>query len=332
VIVRTTAAVFCVTDCISQSGRLGKQLPVILGHAGVGVIEEVGEAVDEFQVGQRVAVPGTPECGACYWCVRARPDQCDQLFGRPQQLVGHLASGEPVTTAGVGTYAEKIKLPETSVFPLETDLPDDQLALLGCGVTSGLGAVFNIAEVEPGSSVAIVGCGHLGLWMTQGARVAGAERIVAVEPRPERRELAGRLGATHLVDPGEGDPVEQVRELTGGRGADFVLEASGSVDAMTQAFHMTRPAGTLVITGVQTLASVVSFPAVEFALRGRDIKSCQNGRVRMRRDLPRFVRMIEDGLVDPKPIITSRYSLDEINDAARASDAREDLSGVIVLA
>ena len=172
----------------------------------------------------------------------------------------------------------------TQVFPVETDLPDQWLSLLGCGITTGLGSVFNIAQVAPGSSVAIVGCGHLGLWMVQAARLAQARTIIALDPVGYRRELAGTLGATHTVDPSAEDPVTAVQALTGGRGADYVLE----------------------------------------------VISAQNGRVRMRHDLPRFVRMMEDGLVTPEPIITNEYTLDQINDALHASIDKRDLSGVIV--
>ena len=183
-------------------------------------------------------------------------------------------------------------------FPLHTDLPDDVLSLLGCGITSGVGAVFNVAEVKPGRSVAILGSGHLGLWMIQGARLAGAGRIIAVEPIAERREMAGRLGATDLVDPADGDPVEQVRALTGGRGADYVLEAAGMTAAQEQALTTARRAGTIVLTGVERLGATITYPQFELALQGRRVLSCQNGNVRMRRDLPLFVGMLEDGRLD----------------------------------
>jgi S-(hydroxymethyl)glutathione dehydrogenase/alcohol dehydrogenase len=330
VVVRTGASVFCITDCMNKAGALGKKLPTILGHAGVGVIEELGRDVNEFEVGQRVVVPGTPECGHCYWCAHGRPDQCADLFV-PQPHVADRVGGEPVTSSGGGgTYAEKMRVPRSWIFPIETDLPNDQLSLLGCGVTTGLGAVFNAARVEPGSSVAVVGCGHIGLWMVQGARVAGAAQIIAVDPLAGRRALAGELGATDLVDPADGDAVGQVQELTGGRGADFVLDAAGPPEAQEQAIRMSRRAGVVVLTGLESLAATITVSQVELGLRGRDVRSCQNGRVRMRRDIPRFVRLMETGAVDAARIITGRYALDEINEALEASGARKDLSGVIV--
>jgi S-(hydroxymethyl)glutathione dehydrogenase/alcohol dehydrogenase len=215
-------------------------------------------------------------------------------------------------------------------FPLHTDLPDDVLSLLGCGITSGVGAVFNVAEVKPGRSVAIFGTGHLGLWMIQGARLAGAGQIIAVEPLTHRREMAARLGATDLVDPADGDAIEQVKVLTGGRGADYVLEAAGPAKAQEQALLAARRAGTVVLTGVERLGATVTYPQMVLALQGRRLLSCQNGNVRMRRDLPLFVSMLEDGRLDAGPIITARYGLDQINDALSASAEKRDLTGVIV--
>lgn len=190
--------------------------------------------------------------------------------------------------------------------------------------------MFNVAVVEPGSTVAVVGCGHLGLWMVQGARVAGAERIIAVEPLAGRREVAARLGATDLVNPAEGDPVEQVRALTGGRGVDYALEASGFPEAQEQAFVMAARAGTVVFTGVFSQRATITLNQVEAALRGRALLSCQNGRCHMRRDIPRYVELLESGAVDAAPIITGRHRLEDINDALEAAAARRGLTEVIV--
>src|SRR5919204_462415 len=199
--VRTRATPFCSTDCINQRGELGKVPPTILGHASIGVVEEVGADVTHVKPGDRVLVPGTPECGHCFYCAEGRPDQCSELFDATTYFhVAQRADGAPITAAGnVGGYAEVMNVTANQVFPLHTDLPDDVLSLLGCGITSGVGAVFNVAEVKPGRSVAIFGCGHLGLWMVQGARLAGAGRIIAVEPIAQRRELAGRLDAGPII-------------------------------------------------------------------------------------------------------------------------------------
>jgi S-(hydroxymethyl)glutathione dehydrogenase/alcohol dehydrogenase len=333
VLVRTGASPFCSTDCVNWRGELGKVPPTILGHASMGEVLEVGADVAHVRVGQRVIVPGTSECGVCFYCSIGRPDQCSETFDRGGiwPHVANRRNGQPVSAAGnVGGYAEVMNVTASQVFPVESDLPDEWLSLLGCGITTGLGAVFNVARVEAGSSVAVVGLGHLGQWMVQAAKVAGARRIVAVDPLAERRELAGRLGATDLVDPAADDPVAQVQALTEGRGADYVLEAATLASVQPQAILMSRRAGTVVLTSVERADATVTVPQVAISVQSRAILSAQNGKVRMRHDLPRFIRMLEDGWVTAEPIVTGRYSLDEINDALHASAEKRDLSGVIV--
>jgi S-(hydroxymethyl)glutathione dehydrogenase / alcohol dehydrogenase len=333
VLLRTGASPFCSTDCVNWRGELGKIPPTILGHASMGEVLEVGLGVTHIKPGQRAVVPGTSECGVCWYCSAGRPDQCSETFDR-DGIWPHVANrhdGHPVSAAGnVGGYAETMNVTASQVFPVESDLPDEWLSLLGCGITTGLGAVFNVARVRAGSSVTVVGLGHLGQWMVQAARLARARTIIAVDPIASRRELAGTLGATDLVDPGVEDPVEQVRRLTGGRGADYVLEAATLASAQTQAILSSRRAGTVVLTSVERADATVTIPQVAIAVQSRAILSAQNGNCRMRHDLPRFIRMMEDGWVTAEPIITTRYPLDGINEALHASIEKRDLSGVIV--
>jgi len=333
VLLRTGASPFCSTDIVNWRGELGKIPPTILGHASMGEVLEVGAGVTHIRPGQRAIVPGTSECGVCWYCSAGRPDQCSETFDRGG-IWPHVANrrdGHPVSAAGnVGGYAETMNVTASQVFPVESDLPDEWLSLLGCGITTGLGAVFNVAKVAAGSSVAVVGLGHLGQWMVQAAKLARARTIIAVDPIAWRREVAGTLGATHLVDPGVEDGVEQVRRLTEGRGADYVLEAATRASAQTDAILSSRRAGTVVLTSVETADATVTVPQVAIAVQSRAILSAQNGNCRMRHDLPRFIRMMEDGWVTPEPIITTRYPLDAINDALRASIEKRDLSGVIV--
>ena len=333
VVVRIAAIDVCITDALSARGDVAAAPPTILGHAAAGVVEETGAHVTRVRIGDRVVVAGTPECGECFYCVRDRPDQCAEMLGGivPPRVVATRADGQAVhADGGVGAFAERMVLREAGVVAVDSDLPDEHLSLLGCGVTSGVGAVLNLAEVQAGTSVAVVGTGALGLWMIQGARVAGAATIVAVEPRAERRELALAVGATHAVDPGTGDPVEQVKELTGGRGADYVLEAAGPPTAMAQALAMTRPAGTMVPAGWETLSSTVTLPAVDFAIAGKRIQSCQFGGAHIRRDIPRFAAMMAAGLLDPAPLVSRRFSLDEVDAALAAALDRELVTGVIL--
>jgi len=219
-------------------------------------------------------------------------------------------------------------MPQSSAT--SSDLPDEVLGCMGCGITTGLGMVFHVAKVQPGQSVAIVGLGHLGQWATQAARLAGADKIIAVDPIAYRRELAGTLGATHTVDPSQEDSVTAVQALTEGRGADVVLEAATLTSAVRDAVLMSRRAGTVVLSSVQSGTAEVSLPQVAIAVQSRAIISTQNGNVRMRSDIPRFARLIEEGKLTADPIVTTKYALDDINDALHASDEKRDLSGVIM--
>ncbi len=333
VLVRTGASPFCSTDCVNWRGELFKIPPTILGHASMGEVLELGAGVEHIKVGDRVIVPGTSECGVCFYCSIGRPDQCSETFDRGGiwPHVANRRTGEPVSAAGnVGGYAEVMNVTASQVFPVQTDLPDEWLSLLGCGITTGVGCVHNVGRVQAGSSIAIFGLGHLGQWMVQAARIANARQIIAVDPIAERRELAGRFGATDTVDPEAGDPVEQVKALTHGRGADYAMEAATLASAFPQTIRAARRAGTVVLTSVERGGAEVTVPQLALSVEGRAILGAQNGNVRMRRDLPRFIRMMENGWLDPKPIITSRYPLDRIDDALHASAEKRDLSGVIV--
>ena len=333
VLVRTGASPFCSTDIVNWRGELGKIPPTILGHASMGEVVEVGPDVEHIKVGQRAIVPGTSECGVCFYCSAGEPWQCSETFDRGG-IWPHVANrkdGEPVSAAGnVGGYAELMNVTANQVFPIESDLPDEWLSMLGCGITTGVGSVFNIAKVQPGTSVAVVGLGHLGQWMVQAAKLAHARKIIAVDPIAWRREVAGNLGATDLVDPSAEDSIAQVQRLTQGRGADYVLEAATVASGQRDAVLMSRRGGTVVLTSVERADQEVTLPQVAIAVQSRAILSAQNGHVRMRHHLPIYIGMMEDGLLQPEQIVTSRYSLDQIDDALHASAEKRDLSGVIV--
>ncbi|GAA3687282.1 alcohol dehydrogenase catalytic domain-containing protein [Arthrobacter ginkgonis] len=329
VVVRTTAAPFCSTDWLGWKAMRNKLPPVILGHTAIGIVEQVGPGVDRFRDGDQVVVSGTPQCGECFYCRIDRPDQCAVLLDQPEPLVAFKQDGTEVRAAGrVGAYAEYILANTNQVWRVDSSLPARELSLLGCGVTTGHGAVFNVAQVRPGQSVAVVGLGHLGQWMVQAARLAGAEKIIALDMIPGRRELALALGATHAVDPADGDPVEQVKALTEGRGVDVSLEAAGPELAVQQAVMMSRRAGTVVLTGVQQFQAEVSLSQLAIAIQGRTIKACQNGQTVPGRDIARCLELLEGGQYTAGPIATAEYSLSEINEAMYASGELRDLSGV----
>jgi Zn-dependent alcohol dehydrogenase len=331
VIVRTTAAPFCSTDWMGWRAMRRKQPPVILGHTAIGIVERVGSAVTDLRAGQRVIVSATPQCGACFYCLAGRPDQCSVLMDGSDPVVADLADGREVRAAGrVGAYAELLRVDRIQVHPLSDALPDEVACLLGCGVSTALGSVFTIAQVQPGQSVAVVGLGHVGLWAVQGARLAGAERIIALDPDPHRRAVARRLGATDEIDPAGTDPVTAVRALTEGRGADAVIEAAGPARATRQAVLMARRAGTVVLTGVDHADTDVVLPQLDLTVYGKKVIGCQNGQIVPASDLARWAGMLERGELDANPIVTRTYRLDDIDVVVRNSMTAQDITGVFV--
>ena len=332
VVVRTEAIPFCSTDHKSANGELDKVPPTVLGHTVVGYVEDVGATVANVAPGDHVVVPGTPECRKCFYCGIGRPDQCSELFdqGGIFPTVGTLDDGRTFTAAGnVGGYAERVLVSKNQVWRLESDLPNTHLSMLGCGITTGVGAVLETAKVTPGSSVAIVGAGHLGQWMVQGARIADAERIVVIDPHRERRSLALALGATDVVDPTDTDPLEVVRSLTQDRGVDYAFEAAGPEDAFTTAFTLSRRAGTVVYTGFHRLGAEVTLPAGPLALHGRTLHSVQNGRISMGAFIPKLTHLMNIGALDARPILSTTYPLASINDALSASRTYTDVCGIV---
>jgi len=315
VLVRVSASGICHTDLNVIEGRSSLPLPIVPGHEGCGVVEETGPEVRRVRPGDRVLASVTPACGTCWWCVNGLSNHCElnpEVKAAPRFLLGDGRTAGAV--CGCGTFAEAMVVHEASVVPVQTDLADEELALLGCGVTTGLGAVFNTAGVVPGSSVAVIGCGGVGQSVIQGARIAGAAVIVAIDPAPGRREASLRAGATHAVDPGDGDPVARVRELTAGRGADYSFEVVGRPELMRQAFDMARTAGTVTLVGMPAVGDTLTLPAIGAVFSGKRLAGSVVGGAQILRDFPRYIRLAETGQLDLGSMVSRRIKLAEVND------------------
>jgi S-(hydroxymethyl)glutathione dehydrogenase/alcohol dehydrogenase len=232
--------------------------------------------------------------------------------------------------AACGSFAEAMVVDEASVVPVRTDLPDDQLALLGCGVTTGLGAALITAEVKPGSSVAVIGCGGVGQSVIQGARIAGASTIIGIDPAASRRAASLTIGATHVLDPAEHDPVEHVKALTAGRGADYTFEAVGVPALMVQAHTMARVAGTVVLIGMPDFSQTLTLSASAAVFSGKRIVGAVVGGAQVLRDFPRFIRFAETGQLDLASMVSRHIRLDEVNDGIAAMYATDGVRTVIV--
>jgi len=295
------------------------------------VVEWVGAEVSRVRPGQRVIVALTPVCGKCWFCLRQETHLCEmgpEVMGRPR---AERADGSVATAmSGVGSFADLMTVDEASCIPVDTDLPADQLALIGCGFTTGFGAAINTARVTPGATVAVIGCGGVGTSAIQGARVAGASRIIAIDPLAMKRESALRFGATDEVDPEAGDPVEQVKALTGGRGVDFAFEVVGVEALQMQALEMTRRGGTTVLVGVAGRATALPLPTQRMVMEDRTVKGSYYGSAHVTRDYPRFIELIESGAVDVGGMVTKHFALDDVNEALAAMRDGEVVRGVLM--
>jgi S-(hydroxymethyl)glutathione dehydrogenase/alcohol dehydrogenase len=345
------------------------QMALIQGHGGVGIVEAVGPDVRRVQVGDRVCVSGTPQCGSCYQCLRGRADMC-QFLGRqgPDDLVpiADMSDGTPVyANSHIGGLAEKMVTFEEWVVPIFTKASAADLGMVcSCVSVAGLGATTsqNVALVEPGSIVAVVGCGPLGLSAVQGARISGASTIIAIDPIRARRELAMTIGATHVLDPNaEGARlVDKVRELSsgpnnrlwaggrdsggllGGAGADFVIEAVGAdavapkleagpdptgILPLRQAYEMTAPGGHIVTTSLPR--GTLSLPAVLFTIGGRTHHAGQAGGCNPMRDIPRFVELLDKGQFNARALATSVVPIDQMLDAYQEVAYRTTVTAIM---
>jgi len=328
---RIEASGVCHSDLSAATGAVPLGVPLILGHEGTGTVTAVGPEVTQVRPGDRVLASFVPVCGECWFCLHDESYLCERMGAASREAKGVRADGTPVRgMTGLGTFAEEMLVDESAVVRVQTDLPSDQLALIGCGVTAGVGAVLNTAQVAPGSTVAVFGCGGVGQSVVQGARIAGASRIFAVDPVPMKREVAERLGATDAVDPGVGDPVEQIMAATGGRGVDDVFEAIGRADAIAQAYATARRGGTIVVIGMASSDATVSFSALSLFYDSKRILGCVFGGSQVRRDFPRFVQLAESGRLDLGALVTRHVGLDDVDDAFRAMQAGEVIRSVVV--
>jgi len=332
VLVRTVATGVCHSDLHVLDGALPNPVPIVLGHEPAGVVEAVGGAVEHVAPGDHVIGCLSAFCGSCEYCVAGRPNLCEgeatmRRAGEPPRLA---KDGEPIAQfVHLSAFAERMLVHENALVRIRRDVPLDQVALIGCGVTTGLGAVFNTAQVRAGSTAAVIGCGGIGLSVIQGCRIAGAGRIVAVDTAAWKLELASRLGATDVVDAGAGNPVPPVVEMTGG-GVDYAFEAIGTPATVRQAVRMARKGGTVVMIGVVPAGVNVELPGADIVLREKRILGCMMGSNRFRTDMPRYVELYRRGLLRLDEMISARLPLERVNDALEAMRQRTAARSVIV--
>jgi S-(hydroxymethyl)glutathione dehydrogenase/alcohol dehydrogenase len=321
VVVRMRAASLCHTDLEVIDGSLRYPLPMILGHEASGIVEEVGTAVSNARVGDHVVLSWNPNCGHCFHCDRDQPILCETYLGEGPKGVhfdgrskATLPSGQALThLMFLGAFAEYCVLPAQQAIVVPKDIPFDRSCLIGCGVMTGVGAALNVADIHHGDTVLVIGCGAVGLAAIQGAIMAGAEHVIAVDLNDDKLALAARLGATQTVNASTQDPVEAAKSVTQGRGADVVLESAGHPIAFRQTTEAVRPGGQVIWLGKIDVTKDVNFRWGSLMGEKRLRRSSYGG-ARPRRDFPMLAQAYLDGRLKLDELITSRIGLDSIND------------------
>ena len=317
VLVKTAASGICHSDLHIITGDIPIPPPCILGHEPAGIVEKVGAGVTDFAEGDHVIGCVSAWCGLCKFCTGGRPYLCPSQYAPRDAALGPRLTrgGETIDQfANLSSFAEKMLCPERSLVKIRDDMPLAQAALIGCGVTTGLGAALNTVNIPAGASVVIIGCGGVGLSALQGARITGAGKIIAVDAQAWKFDLATKLGANHCVDATDGDAVAAVHDLTGG-GADFVFECIGLGKTVQQAVAMTGRGGTTVLVGVVPLTEMVPISAADLTLQEKNITGSFMGSNRFRYDMPKYIEFYLDGRLYLDEIISARIQLEEINEA-----------------
>lgn len=332
--IKMVATGVCHSDLSVINGTLPLPKPMVLGHEGAGIVTEVGPGVTGFEVGDHVVLSFTPACGTCHFCHLKQPQFCAANIPHGLMLDGtarvHKGEERLAVMQFLGCMAEEAVVPAISAVKVEPSIPLDKAALVGCGVMTGVGAAINTAQVTPGSTVAVFGCGGVGLSIVQGARLAGASTIIGVDLADNKLAMATQFGATHTVNGGREDAVQRCKELTGGIGPDYTFEAVGVPELMAAAYNAVRRGGTVTIVGVGKLDQVVPLNALLLSMDGKTIKGSYYGDANVHGDFPRLLGLYQAGKLNLDDMVTTTYTIDEAPQAFVDMQANKNARGVIL--
>jgi S-(hydroxymethyl)glutathione dehydrogenase / alcohol dehydrogenase len=316
VLVQLGASGVCHSDLSIRDGLIPTLMPCTLGHEGAGIVTEVGDAVTTVSPGDHVVLTWNVPCRRCPHCLRGEAELCpnglEHAFGKPY---AESSTGPVWPEMGAGTLAEQTLLPAAAVIPVNPSLPLDHAALLGCAVTTGVGAVIRTAAVRPGESVLVIGCGGVGLAAIQGARLAGAAPIIATDRVAAQLPAAVANGATDTVDAGQVDLVDAVRDLTGGAGVDHGIEVVGKPATIRAAFDATRRGGAVTLVGAAGIDETVTLPALSLMADGKKIQGSVYGASDTARDIPVLAELAQRGQLDLEALVTRRIGIDDVEAA-----------------
>lgn len=329
-VVRIQACGVCHTDLHYREGGISDDFPFLLGHEAAGTVERVGEGVSGIAPGDFVVLNWRAVCGRCRACRRGQPWHCFETANAAQPMT--LADGTPLSAAlGIGAFSERTLVAAGQCTKVDPSASPASVGLLGCGVMAGLGAALNTAPVRRGDTVAVIGCGGVGCAAVHGAALAGAVKVIAVDIDARKLERALSLGATHAVDSSATDPVAAIRSLTGGVGADVVIEAVGRPETYKQAFYARDLAGTVVLVGVPTPEMVVELPLLDIFGRGGVLKSSWYGDCLPSRDFPMLVDLYLQGRLDLDAFVSEEIGLGEVEQAFAKMSSGDVLRSVVIV-
>jgi NDMA-dependent alcohol dehydrogenase len=336
VLVRVAAAGVCHSDWHLMTGATKHRTPVVPGHEGAGVVVSVGDGVKAVSPGDHVALSWAPSCGTCFYCLNDRPSLCGTYVGpiwAGTMMDGTTRlskEGEPVYHfSALACFADHAVVPQECCVRFDKDIPLTVAALIGCAVTTGVGAALNTARVRPGSSVVVYGAGGVGLSIIMGAKLAGASRIIAVDTSEAKGDIAQSFGATDIIMAGPGT-VNAIKDMTGGRGADYVFEAIGLPSVQEECLYAARPGGMVVLAGVSPMGSATNLPGAILTRQEKTVTGSYYGSANPARDFPLYADLYRRGLLDLDRLISRTYPLEQINEAYADMLSGEIARGLLV--
>ncbi len=329
--VKVACTAICHSDIHDMKGELPGPVPFVPGHETAGYVAELGPGVTGFKIGDHVVVSLLASCGTCYYCVTGAPHLCPSKFAPPDHARLTLKDGSPLHQRGsIGGFAEEVLVDQSQLVVLPDDMPLDRAALLACGVITGFGAVVNRTRPPAFSSVVVMGAGGVGINALQGAAYVGAYPVIAVDTLEAKLEAARTFGATHTVNARDKDAADKVRELTGGRGADYVYVTVGSIAAIRQGMSFTGSRGTTVLIGLPPADQELCFSPLEIIPTEKHLIGGFMGATNLQVDIPNLVAMYRTGKLKLDELITGRYSLDDVAKAVASTESGEALRNVIM--
>jgi len=329
--VKLAACAICHSDILYVEGAWGGDLPAVYGHEASGVVESVGHGVKSFQSGDHVLVTLIRSCGTCHYCSQGDQVRCETTFPLDEKSPLRTLDGKPITQGlRTGAFAESVVVDASQLASIPKDVPLDSASILSCGVITGFGAVINTAQITSGSSVVVIGTGGVGLNSVQGAAVAGAESIIALDLSDTKLEAARKFGATHTVNVGQENARKSVKSLTAGRGADYVFVTVGAKSAIEQGFKLLRKGGTLVIVGMTADGVKIEFDSCAFASVEQRLLGSKMGSTRLTTDIPWYISLYQQDRLKLDELISGRYPLEQINEAIADVSKGDALRNVIV--